>query len=147
MKNPFSLHDFQNIRKLCELEESRYSKIATRGTIFCSLILLTAITSRIIGSSALGDLVKFVAFFSLIYLVPFSFTLGPYVKLTIEGVTFKSFDHLGKNKTQSDDHFYPSANSENLYAPGTINYDFVEKIRQMDRPLMRFEVDILNSIQ
>lgn len=147
MESPFSQSDFQKIRRLCELEESRFSKVVIYTTAYSTIVMLTAIIIKRVDLPAIEGLFKFAIFISIIFMIPFAFTLGPYVKVTIEGVTFKSFDNLGKGKTQSDDRFYPADSSENLYAPGTIHYDFVEKIRLMDRPLMRFEADMLNSIQ
>ncbi len=144
--SPFSRDEYLTIINLCEREKSRFSNIVIFTTVLCASIALLGIIGKEIGSQSMYRLSITLFFLTCIGLIPASFFLGAYAKITIESVTFKSFDSLGQHKHQSDDRFYPTDMIQNVYARGTSHYEFVNKIRAMDRPLMRFEVDLLNSL-
>ncbi len=140
LNKPFSRDEYDNILRLCKEEKARANKIG----IIASLLFLTPfIFLDIIGLYMAVFLLHLV----MVVVIILSFS-SDFVKVTIEEVVFKSSDPLGKYKNESHNRFLPSAitHNTNIYDPSTIHFEFVEKVRIMRRPLMRFEVDILNSL-
>lgn len=139
LNNPLSAEEFLHIQNLCNRE-----KLTVYLIISCYLLALLANSF----DGKLGFLL-----ISIMNLVIILYGLLPvmrdFVVLTIEEATFKSSDPLIGYNSERHNRLLPSNISadRNIYANDTLQHHFFEKLKSLNRPIMRFEVDILNSLK
>lgn len=139
LDSPPSKEEFERISSLSRKEKLTLYLIILIFLVLCSVFFFFYMR----GSAQSGIALCFS--FLFLYITSFQ---SPLVIVNIEGATFTSRDSLAQYKSERHDRLCESfiCTSKNVYAPGSIQFKFVEKVRSMERPLMRFEVDILNSL-